>query len=710
MSKDLSKQLQVIALRRRGAILLPETKAKDNDEVSFAAFLKEINNYGFYLDILDESVVNAFKNKEITAETLGSTLEAMNYAFDLHEGARILYPNFPKEVEETPDLKLFVDALIYAISGFSEHPKKNPEYDRLIEDYTSKKELKSLTFIHDDEMTDIFWNIAESKTALSKADKEDLDCLLNRYSDSIVETAKDHEIPFKETMAKLVVEFCELGLDARYLMKTPTDLLRVLQYLAEEETDLKGRFKLPIFNEDVKNLIINTLKAMPFNVEDIMRYKEEWKHIFRFVKGIDVIQEYKEYLYRHKKFQNFYSKEDELFQKIKQQNDTNIFTYVNGELVNKEDDLEKYLEFMSQRPSELIRRIDKLVRLGLKESELERVCHYLENAVAVAERRISYQLLNHLVRRSDSRGVFYGGQFHKLENHEELDCDTSLLLTKAIQEGLKRNFKNTVKEPVIVNRSEYYKDIPVTTSNRLAGENFQSMIPGMKLDLDPKHDYLRIFTSWGENMGDVDLSAVAFTNNDHIDCAYYNLRVTGMTHSGDVRRGPGEEFIDVDLNLLKHTGAKYIFVQNFNYSGRTMDSVKTGVAVLDRKNRSKGKVFKADEVLLSGFATATTPCVAAFVIDIEKMQLVWIDAPVYGDLASNFVNTGESIYNLYEYLTADTLKVQEVFDIMYEVGALKYSDELEDNDEALEEAINLVNLKEDGTLAVKQDLLNKILN
>lgn len=710
MSKDLSKQLQVIALRRRGAILLPGTRAKNNDEVSFAAFLKEINNYGFYLDILDESVVNAFKNKEITAETLGSTLEAMNYAFDLHEGARILYPNFPKEVEETPDLKLFVDALIYAISGFSEHPKKNPEYDRLIEDYTSKKELKSLTFIHDDEMTDIFWNIAESKTALSKTDKEDLDCLLNRYSDSIVETAKDHEIPFKETMAKLVVEFCKLGLDARYLMKTPTDLLRVLQYLAEEETDLKGRFRLPIFNEEVKNLIINTLKAMPFNVEDIMRYKEEWKHIFRFVKGIDVIQEYKEYLYRHKKFQNFYSKEDELFQKIKKQNNTNIFTYVNGELVNKEDDLEKYLEFMSKRPSELIRRIDKLVRLGLKEPELERVCHYLENATAVAERRISYQLLNHLVRRSDSRGVFYGGQFHKLENHEELDCDTNLLLTRAIQEGLKRNFKNTVKEPIIVNRSEYYKDIPVTTSNRLAGENFQSMIPGMKLNLDPEHDYLRIFTSWGDNMDDVDLSAVAFTNNDNITCAYYNLKVAGMTHSGDVRRGPGKEFIDVDLKYLKCLNTKYIFVQNFNYSGKTMDSVKTGVAVLDRRNRSKGEVFKADEVLLSGFATATTPCVAAFVIDLEKMQIVWLDAPVYGDIASNFINTGESIYNLYEYLTADTLKVQEVFDIMHEVGALKYSDELEDNDEALEETINLVTLKEDGTLAVKQDMLNKIVN
>lgn len=710
MSKDLSKQLQVIALRRRGAILLPGTKAKNNDEVSFAAFLKEINNYGFYLDILDESVIKAFRNNEITTETLKSTLEAMKYAFDLNEGASPLYPNFPEEVEETDDLKLFIDALIYAISDFSEHPEKNPEYDRLVENYTSKKELKSLTFIHDDKMVDIFWNIAESKTSLSNTDKEDLDCLLDKYSDSIVETAKDHEIPFKETMAKLVVEFCELGLDARYLIKTPTDLLRVLQYLAEKETDLKGRFKLPIFNEDVKTLIINTLEAMPFNVEDVMRYKEEWKHVFRFIKGIDVVKEYKEYLYRNKKFQNFYSKEDELFQKIKKQNNTNIFTYVNGELVNKEDDLEKYLEFVSQRPSELIRRIDKLVRLGLKESELERVCHYLEMAVATAERRISYQLLNHLARRSDSRGVFYGGQFHKLENHEELDCDTNLLLTRAIQEGLKRNFKNTVEEPIIVNRSEYYKDIPVTTSNRLAGENFQSMIPGMKLDLDPEYNYLRIFTSWGDNMGDVDLSAVAFTDNDHITCAYYDLRTDGMTHSGDVRRGPGEEFIDIDLNILKSRGAQYIFVQNFNYSGMTMDSVKTGVAVLDRRNRSKGTIFKPGEVLLSGFASATTPCVAAFVVDLEKMQIVWLDAPVYGDIASNFINTGENIYNLYEYLTADTLKVQEVFDIMHEVGALKYSDELEENDEALEETINLVTLKEDGTLAVKQDMLNKVVN
>ena len=693
MRKDLLKELEVIAIKRRGAIYLPEA-ADDNNVVSFAGFLKEITNYGFYLDVFDESVISAFKNGEVTEDVLTHTMNAMKHAFDLHEGAVVLYPNFPEEVEETDELKLFIDAVIYAITGFTALPEKNAEYNRLLDDYISQKDLKSLTFIHNEDMIEIFWNIASSTTALSLSDKDDMNVLLDTFSEEIAKTAKNHEIPFKETMAELTVRFAELNLDSRYLMKTPTDLLRVLQYLEERRTDLKGRFRLPTFTKFVKKLIVTTLESMPFNVEDVMRYREEWKHIFRFIKGVDIVENYKDYLYRNKRFQGFYSKEDELFTLLE----------------NGNCDLDSYLHFLSARPSELLRRVDKVLRLELDDDDVDELCEYVTEAVAKTERRVSYQLLNHLNRRSDARGVFYSGMFHALENHERIDEETMDKVRKAIYEGLIQNFRAN-KELVIVDRSDYYKDIPVMTSNRLAGENFQGLIPGMRIKFDDKYKYLRLFTSWGMEYRDIDLSAVAIKNGrEYATCAYYELKTHGMTHSGDVRKGPGKEFIDVDLERLRKDGVDYIIMQNYNYSGGTMHKIKSGIMALEKNNRQKGSIYKANEVLLSSFLASDTSSAVSLILDVNTNEVIWIDSPVEARAFSNFAINGDAVLQLIRYYQADKLDVQTVFDIMHEAGVLIYTDELKEDDEKLEKAVSLVELKEDSTLAVKQDLLNKITN
>lgn len=722
MRKDLINDLQVIALKRRGAIYIPENENKSaNHPVSFAAFLKEINNYGFYIDIMDESVVNAFKNKEITNLVLTSALSAIKYAYDLNEGAKPLYPNFPKEVKHTSELKLFVDALIYAFSGFSEVPEKNAEYDRLVESYTSKKNLKALTFIHDEDMKEIFWNIVSSKTALSESDKEDLDTLLEAYSKDITDTSVEFEVPFKETMAQLVCKFEELGIKPYALIKTPTDLLRVLQYKAEESTNLKGKFKLPVFTDDVKKLIIDTLNNIRFNPEDIMRYKEEWKHIFRFAKHTEIGNKYEEYLYRKKKIQNFYSKEDELFKKLYRTSESFEYLIIDGKVEKSElnlgdiEGLEEYLDCLFSRPSELLRRVDKVLRLGLNKDDLEILCKYIKGACENAEPRVIYQLINHLTRRSDARGVFFSNAFHPLEDHKELDKYTMAVVKEAIFKGLETNYKKKA-ETIIIERNEHYKDIPVMTSNRFAGENFQGMTQGMKLKLGPETNYIRLFTSWGEDYEDIDLSAVAFDDKfNRVDtCSYYHIKGAGMTHSGDVRKGPGLEFVDIDIEKLEKFGGRYIFIQNFNYAGTNMNGVKTGVMTLDKDNSEKGSIYKANEVLFSSYSSSMTPSVSSLVFDIKEREVLWLDSPVPGGLYSNFETSLETMLKLYAYYSVDTLKVQDAFDVMRDAGVLRYSDEVDEEEKVDKDGnskvFKIVDEAEDGTLIVKHDVLGKILN
>lgn len=717
--KKLSK-LQVIALRRKAAFFVPETKEDKVDNITFGAFLKVLNNYGFYLDINDEKVREAFVDKLITKDVLVSVKEAMSHAFDIPKDRVVLYANFPEQVENTSELELFVDAIIYALTGFNYIPGENDEYKRLAENYVSDKAMRSLTIINKEDMIDLFWSIAASKTALSETDKSDMDTILSAYTEEVVALAPEKEIPFKETMAKLVVQFNQAGLDISGMMKTPTDLLRVLQYLAEEKTDLKGKFKLPKFTNNVKDLISLALNSMRFNVEDVMRYKEEWKHIFRFCNCGGVDDKYSEYLYRSKKFKNFYALEVELFNEIHDAHGENKFTFTVDAsedtvvLENKKTGLEKYLDHLMSRPSELLRRVDKVARLGLSKSDLELLSDYIEKAVALSERRISYQLLNHLARRDEARGVFYRGTFNKLENHEPLDEDVEVAIKNAIRNGLKESFKQ--EEVVHVKRPNFLSMVPVVTSNRYASESFQGLVQGTKFNLPEGTDFIRLFSHWGKELGDVDLSAVALDSNMNIvsTCAYYELKSKGMNHSGDIRRGPGKEFIDVEIDTMRKRGAKYLLVQNYLYAGlygeTGLESLQTGVSILRKENRQKGAIHKSDEVLLSSSLTTQVSSVLSFVVNLEEMSVLWCDVPNDVGRYSNFHTSGNKFIEMFNYYNADTLKVQDILDLMHEVGVLIYEDELAlDEGEEKPEVLILEEEQEDGVFFTQHDLIKKLI-
>lgn len=710
--------LQTLALRRRGAMYVPSIKSKgESTPVLFGAFLKEIESYGFYLDILNDKVISAFKNNEITTDILSNTLKALDYSRELVDGATVLYPNFPKEVEESSELKIFVDAIIYAILDFEATPEPNPEYNRIVKEYTSSKELRSLDIISDVDMLEIFWNLAEMTVAPSETDIADMTFLLETYSKDIVEDAKNHVIPFKENMARLVVQFAEYKLDATGLVKTPTDILRVLQYMKEEKTDLKGRFKLPTFTKEMKLFIGKMITSVTFNPEDVLRYAEEWKHIFRYVKNIPVINEYNKYLYRSKKWITFYSKENALFNKYvesKGKEDNSIISFVIG----PNNDFANYIGHLKTRPAELLRRVDKILRNNPSLRELEILSDAIKESVSMADRRIAYQLYNHLSRRSVARSVSYGGSMHKLSPHEEISDNILGIIRECIIEGLLESFKNDSFEPIVVKNSEILKNIPISTSNRLNSENFEGLIPGSKLNIPTKHDYLRLFASWDKDYRDIDLSVVAMDEHFKVvdRATYYNIKGKSMVHSGDVRRGPGVEFVDIDIKSLKANSARYLFMQTYNYDGNSMKNVKVGLSVVNKSNKQSGNIFKEKEVLISSLVSASVSNVINFVIDLENNTLVWCDAPLNSGIFSNFERNSEDAKNMFKYYSSNILTVSQVLDICHQAGKIIFDDNVDKtsvDEDGLTvpdiEALELACVKEDGSYVVKYDVISKII-
>ncbi len=107
--------------------------------------------------------------------------------------------------------------------------------------------------------------------------------------------------------------------------------------------------------------------------------------------------------------------------------------------------------------------------------------------------------------------------------------------------------------------------MPINIGDRARSvQDVNAVSQGTVFDLEGNK--LRVFMQWGKGLPaqhlDMDLSCVVAYNNHVEECAYYNLNIPGVNHSGDIQYIPDQvgtaEYVELDLNALKMRGAKYV--------------------------------------------------------------------------------------------------------------------------------------------------------
>lgn len=674
---DTDVRLSEIFLRRRGALCIHNSKSEKPDPEELAKFLGSLSDLGYYIDVMDRTMYE--KVFKISNNDIKCFLKAAQKINNFDEETSPLYGGFPESVRRTPSVILFLDALVYAASGFSKDLNFDRGYTRIIEEYESNIKLKKLNIMDEKEVAEVFENVVYKKTAPSKHDMEDIDFLIDYFFER---KSLNHidvgAIPFREIKIKVLNDLYQKGVLEEVLknntkLLTTTDILRFLKYTETGSTALTKRFPLPSKNklwnmsEVIAQLLYNS-NANKGHYEDIKRYKEEWKHIFRNMKpnvkypedltGMSfigeitpLIKDIEDHLYRNggKRINTWLGKEESLYLELLKR--------------NKDDeplkDLSReYINFVSQRPGEYIRAIDKL--LMIKGVDLDLLKEKLEEAVLNTDFRLGAQLYNFLNRRDivrlskfkeNSRLLAIKDEYPEEVNIEEIKTLIKNSLVKKVENNIKNdNIKITYDE-------DLFKNIAISTSDRNSSKNINGLTAGSRVKLEDT-DYIRLFTKWigfpDDDYGsDIDLAAIAIGDvtapldyiAEHkkefpkpVACAYYNLGVDdAMTHSGDVRSKNGEEYIDIDIKRLKEMGFSGIIVRNTNYSGDKLPEIKTGIIKLKKDNAQKGSIFKDKEVMLSTTVDLSfAPTIVNFYIDMNEMELYWIDQPSVEGMYSSF--------------------------------------------------------------------------
>ncbi|QKV96485.1 hypothetical protein HUT19_36220 [Streptomyces sp. NA02950] len=295
---------------------------------------------------------------------------------------------------------------------------------------------------------------------------------------------------------------------------------------------------------------------------------------------------------------------------------------------------------LAQRPGELLRRLDHLLRLA--GDDTEPVLSALPRAATRVSPAVLLSALGALRarRRPTGERVFFpkGAQAKAYLADDDRDAPTGHAVETAItaltEEVLRRAAALGPLDVAVVDAE--LDGIVAPFAERTASRALVTLPRGSERALTPGRT-LRLFLHWTESeesgQTDLDLSLALFNEDwEHIGtCDYTELRRTGAVHSGDRTSAPApdgaSEFIDLDLDKLENAGVRYAVAVVFSYNDVPFVELAeafAGFMVRDEPG-DRGPVFDPRAVEQRFDLTSASRSSVPLVLDIPGRTMRWLD-------------------------------------------------------------------------------------
>jgi len=601
--------IQTISLKKLNAIFVSEKSDNKGIIVSDDTKLQlqvEAMKLGF---IFTEEAVLALSNNLNSYTDIFSTLSELVGA---NKVWKPFYQNFPKEVFEKLDTKLYINATLhYLTSGVwileEETSKKVPTFEKV--------NFKKIGICRENDIENLFKSILTSNGSITEFDKTVIEYAVKDWTPNT--WVSDCEIKFKETLCFFtgLLFTQEVKLERYPSVKTATDVLRIATYLSNGDITLANKTLFKLKNKERKfivKLLENVIKE-----EEVAKYKNEWIHLFHHLH----IGSYKK------------AKKSNLVAKRLREEKIRTLNS-NIEIALKAKDHKTLFALLPKNMGDFARRLDHIIRTLDSSYITEFVAP--ENICKV-DTRVIIQMLSHFKFRNEKeiRVVIPKGETkkaHILPSLEVMPEDILNLITSNLEKELKSRFK-TKPELGKVWIGEALKKAPIPMQMRTASDGLYVMQRGTRIPLDTEKSILRFFVHWiGQ---DIDLSA-CFLKEDlsyHSSITYYNLRNTDgvrAVHSGDITYAPAPngacEFIDIDLESITDKDIRYVAMDVRVYNGEKFSEqfANAGWMMRDGLSAEKSKIFDAKTVEQRISLSAKKNAIVAL-FDVKEREVIWLD-------------------------------------------------------------------------------------
>jgi stress response protein SCP2 len=620
----------IIYLRRRGKVLVE----KGNAELPInyvSAMAKNIESLGY---AFSANLIEALQTLSIEQVTdfYNEVVDGLKQLVGSHRIFNPFYPNFPKQVMEMAESRLYINSLIHYLTKQLPNYVKEP---RLI--LQDKVELKIIQLGNIDEFEQIFTSIVSSNTSISEQDKNDISLYVNSYKENIFRLIPE-EIPQKEVLAYLGAELIRINGAAEFLqkhVKTATDVLRLACATCGGDVSLATATKFVKINRQARKFLLGLLENCGNITEDMLRWKKRW---IRLGERLHVGE-----------FKNKFPRSFEAFDILR--NDKPFQTF-NGKIEKallSKNSIE-VADLLKTRAGDFARRLDHLLRLSVENSPM--ILQTFADIAPQVSTPVLLQVMTHFRYRNepkDLRVVFPKGQVAKVQSIKNNLPQFSFAIPKAVtaicEETLTARFAE-LKSLGKCFLDESLKDYLVPFSQRSASKALKTIVRGSRIPLSAENT-VRFFIWWknGKDHTDIDLSAVFFdADYKYIDLvSYYNLKNFGGHHSGDIVDAPegASEFIDVDIKRLIEHKVRFIVMSINSFTSQPFcDLPECFAGWMARTHADSGEIFEPKTVRNKIDISSDTKICLPLIIDLHEQQVVWTDIalkkyPLWNNVENN---------------------------------------------------------------------------
>ncbi len=595
----------------------------NTDGVLVATILKNIENLGFTFTAELIERLKTLDEKQLEGFYLEIIAELKEMVGD-HVQHKPMYPNFPKQVMKMSEAELYINAIIHYITGGL------PQYDK-IERFPliDNPYLRILDLGTKEEFEQVFTNLVGAKSSISITEKEDLEWFFAEYGDQ-TQRLLPTEIVHKENMAlacALAFKYTEYGpAFAEKHLDTATDILRFYTALSEWDVSLATNTKFKSIPRSQRKFILKLLERKGNIAEDMNRYPEKWKRAG-------------EYLHP-REFSEKFLKVAEAFDVVRNNKIINSF-YHKVELA-LENDIPTAIELLKQRPGELVRKLDVLLRRATEPQQVIEAAFEVIDSVSTPVLIQAHAHFKYRDEIGDLRTFFPKGDVgraYAVEN-ELVDIAPKVLdkVISVIETALIKRFAELERlgkvyiDPQLTN-------YPTPLQERSASKSLITLPRGSVLELD-KGSTIRFFLYWsegeidGKETGrvDIDLSAVMYDSDwnyiEHI--SYTNLKSDKYkaAHSGDITSAPNgaSEFIDLDIASILKFGGRYVVASVNSFTNHPYCNLPMCFAGwMLRSKPNSGEIYEPKTVKNKFDLAADTRICLPVIIDLLDRKVHWID-------------------------------------------------------------------------------------
>lgn len=612
--------MNAIYLRRRLKVVIPAGSGETPVHV-IAALQKNIEGLGF---VLSEEVCGQLERLSLPQMDLfyKDLVGGLRGMVGADREFRQMYPNFPAQVMEMSEARLYCNAIFHYCTNRLLPFSKRERLPLSVEG-----EPKVIGPGSREDFEHIFTLLVSAKTVLSGQDKEDVVSFVRQYRDGIARLLPD-EIPGRENLAVLgAALFRETVMGRDWLssrVKTATDVLRLAVAMSGGDVSLAEPAKFGRFKRSERKLLLSWVERCANPTEDMLRWKGRWIRLGeRLHPG---------------EFAGRFPKTCLAFDVLR--NDRPFETFnasVERHLAARNGPAA--VELLESRPGELTRRLDHLLR---RSPGPEAVIEAFRNQAAKVATPPLLQAMTHFANRSASTGLrtfFPKGDVAKVQaipdNLPVLPAGSAEAIVGICEATLIGRFAR------LPSLGRCYLDPALASylvpfSQRSAGKALRTLVRGSRLPL-PALQFLRFFLWWrnGSSRTDIDLSAALYDDDfNYVDVlSYYNLKNFGGCHSGDIVDAPegAAEFIDLDVERTKARGVRYIVMSINSFTEQPYCHLPECFAGwMARSEAKSGEVFEPRTVQDKvDIASRTRVCLPAF-FDLADGCVIWADIALRG--------------------------------------------------------------------------------